>query len=402
MPKMLIDCDAFFASCEQARNPKLRGRKVLVAGDIEHRSVIAAASYEARACGVKAGTPIQEAHRLVPDGIFLIGNPGLYLDYNLKLLKKLHSYKRPVELYSIDEFYLDFDGTYEEAAALAAEFQGWVRREAGITVSIGIAPTKVIAKLAAELKKPDGLTVIRPGEIEDRLADLPVGKLFGVGPRTEAFLQSRGVTTIGALRACHPLLLQAELGVRGKWLHDAAMGVENDLVKVVPDPYKSMGNEMTLPENTSDPRIIRSFLYHLSDLVAQRLRADGSMARTVHLRVRYDDFSQFARSKTMPRPMLLADQLLEGVNLLLQKHHRDPDKKIRLLGVGASNLVRAKGYQLALFPGERRAVALARALDRIHETFGQEAIGRASALAVNTGRTLVPFAVVPGSGRRPT
>ena len=401
MPKMLIDCDAFFASCEQARNPGLKGKKVVVAGDTEHRSVVAAASYEARAGGVKAGTPIQEARRLIPDGVFLMGDIDLYVDFNLKLFRKLRAYKHPVELYSIDEFYVDFPGSYEEAAAMAEGFKAWVRAELGITVSVGIAPTKIYAKLAAEMGKPDGLTVLRPADIPARIEDLPVRDLFGVGPRTEEFLHRRGILTLGQLRACHPEVLRAELGIRGQWLHDAVMGHDDELVKVAPDPYKSMGNELTLPEDTSDPGTIRAFLYYLADNVAQRLRADGSMARTVHLHVRYGDFTGFARSRTMPRPVLLAEHLLEGVHYLLAKHHREPERKIRLLGIGASNLVRAQGYQLALFPGERKALALAQALDHLKEVYGQDAIGRASTMAAKSGRRLVPFAIVPGSGRRP-
>ncbi|MGE5549888.1 MAG: Y-family DNA polymerase [Bacteroidota bacterium] len=401
MPKLLVDCDAFFASCEQARNPRLSGKKVLVAGDTERRSVVAAASYEARACGARAGLPIQEARRLVPDGIFLVGDFDLYIDFNLKLFRKLRTYNRPVELYSVDEFFVDFEGSYDDAAAMAREFKDWVQGELRITVSIGVAPTKIFAKLAAEMQKPNGLTVLRPEDIPARIQDLPVGKLFGVGPRTEAFLRSRGVRTIGDLRAYEPLLLEAELGIRGRWLHAAARGEEDDLVKVVPDPYKSMGNEMTLPEDTDDPETVRAFLCYLADMVAQRLRADGSMARTVHLHVRYEDFTGFARSKTMARPMVLAEHLLEGVNYLLVRHHRDPSRKIRLLGIGVSNLVRSQGYQLSLFPAERKALALARALDRIKEVYGQEAIGRASTYKARTERTLVPFAVVPGTGRRP-
>lgn len=405
MPMMLIDCDAFFASCEQSRNPRLRGKKVLVTGDSERRSVITAASYEARAEGAKAGLPIQEARRLVPDGIFLVGDLHLYLDYNLKLFKKLRSYKHPVEIYSIDEFYLDFNGTYAQAAALAREFKDWVRRELRITVSIGIAPTKVFAKLASEMEKPDGLTILRPEDIPVRIENLPVQALFGVGPRTADFFRLRAVRTIGDLRAYNPLTLQAELGVRGKWLHEAAMGLTDDIVKVTPDPYKSMGHDLTLPEDTNEPEKIRAFLYFLADNVAQRLRADGSLARTVHLHVRYDDFTGFARSKTMPRPFCLAEDLMIGVDYLLKKEYRNTKRLIRLLGIGASNLVRASGEQLPLFPKAQKAAALAGALDKIRETYGQNSIGRASTLAVTPQRPAIgesgPFAVVPGSGRGP-
>src|SRR5690554_219676 len=405
MPKILNDCDAFFASCEQARNPRLKGKKVLVTGDTERRSVITAASYEARADGVKAGTPIQEARRLVPDGIFLVGDLRLYLDFNLKLFKKLRSYKRPVEIYSIDEFYLDFNGTYQEAATLARDFKDWVERELKITVSIGIAPTKVFAKLASELKKPNGLAMLKPEDIPAKIENLPVKEVFGVGPRTEEFLRLRAVRTIGELRAYNPLTLQAELGVRGKWLHDAVMGRNDDIVKVTPDPYKSMGHELTLPENTDDPDKIRAFLYFLADSVGQRLRADGSLARTVHLHLRYEDFSGFSRSKTMPRPFCLTEDILSGAEYLLKKEKRDPKRLIRLLGIGASNLKPACGYQLPLFPREQKALALASALDKIRETYGQNSIGRASTLAVAGERPAIgkngPFAVVPGSGRGP-
>jgi DNA polymerase-4 len=405
MPKMLIDCDAFFASCEQSRNPWLRGKKVLVTGDTERRSVITAASYEARAVGAKAGIPIQKARRLVPDGIFLVGDLHLYLDYNLKLFKKLRSYEHPVEIYSIDEFYLDFNGTYAEAVAMAREFKDWVRQELRITVSIGIAPTKVFAKLASEMKKPNGLTVLRPEDIPSRIENLPIQDLFGVGPRTAEFFRIRAVRTIGDLRAYDPLTLQAELGVRGKWLHEAAMGLNDEIVKVTPDPYKSMGNERTLPEDTNDPEKIRAFLYFLADHLAQRLRADGAKAQTVHLHVRYEDFTGFARSKTMPRPFCLTEDLMVGVDVLLKKEYRETKRMIRLLGIGASNLIRVSGEQWPLFPKEQKAVALAGALDKIRDTYGQNSIGRASTLAVAPKKPAIgergPFAVVPGSGRGP-
>ncbi|HEX2954126.1 MAG TPA: DNA polymerase IV, partial [Bacillota bacterium] len=365
MPKMLIDCDAFFASCEQSKNPRLRGKKVMVAGDTERRSVITAASYEAKACGVKAGMPIQEARRLVPDGIFVVGDLNLYLDFNLKLFKQLLTYQQPVELYSIDEFYLDFRGDYEQAAQMARDFKEWVRRELKITVSAGIAPTKVYAKLASEMQKPDGLVVLRPEDIPAKVQHLSVRELFGVGAKTDEIFRRFGIRTIGDLRAYNPFNLEVELGVRGRWLYEAAMAQNDEIVKVTPDPYKSMGNEMTLPEDTNDPDRIRAFLCFLSDTVAQRLRADGSVARTVHLHVRYSDFSGFYRSKTMVRPMNLAEQLLEGATILLEKHHKEKERMIRLLGIGVSNLMRAQGVQLSLFPEDQRRLALAGALDQI-------------------------------------
>lgn len=405
MPKMLIDCDAFFASCEQSKNPRLRGKKVMVAGDTERRSVITAASYEAKACGVKAGMPIQEARRLVPDGIFVVGDLNLYLDFNLKLFKQLLTYQQPVELYSIDEFYLDFRGDYEQAAQMARDFKEWVRRELKITVSAGIAPTKVYAKLASEMQKPDGLVVLRPEDIPAKVQHLSVRELFGVGAKTDEIFRRFGIRTIGDLRAYNPFNLEVELGVRGRWLYEAAMAQNDEIVKVTPDPYKSMGNEMTLPEDTNDPDRIRAFLCFLSDTVAQRLRADGSVARTVHLHVRYSDFSGFYRSKTMVRPMNLAEQLLEGATILLEKHHKEKERMIRLLGIGVSNLMRAQGVQLSLFPEDQRRLALAGALDQIKSTYGQDAIGRASVLAAAQGRKISPgpgaFAVVPGSGRGP-
>jgi DNA polymerase-4 len=405
MPKMLIDCDAFFASCEQSRNPRLRGKKVIVAGDTERRSVVTAASYEAKACGVKAGMPIQEARRLVPDGIFVGGDLTLYLDFNLKLFKQLLTYRHPVELYSIDEFFVDFRGDYTQAVQMAQDFKDWTRRALKITVSAGIAPTKVYAKLASEMQKPDGLTVLRPEDIPAKVQHLPVQELFGVGPRTEEVLHRFGIRTIGDLRSYNPLNLEIELGVRGRWLYEAAMAQSDAIVKVTPDPYQSMGHEMTLPEDTKDPDRIRAFLYFLSDAVAQRLRADGSAARTVHLHVRYNDFTGFYRSKTMVRPINLAEHLLEGAVILLEKYHQDPTRPIRLLGISVSNLIRTQGIQLPLFPEDQRRLALAKVLDQIKSVYGQDAIGRASWLVVTQGGKIRPgpgsFAIVPGSGRGP-
>jgi DNA polymerase-4 len=404
MPKMLIDCDAFFASCEQSRNPRLRGKMVVVAGDTEKRSVVTAASYEAKARGVKTGMPIQAARRLVPQAFFVSGDLTLYLDFNLKLYKKLLSYLEPVELYSIDEFYIDHRGSYTDALAMARDFKEWTKKELKITVSVGIAPTKVYAKLASELDKPDGIVVLQPEDIPNRIAHLPVKELFGIGQATEDFLRLRGIHTIGDLRNCQPEALFAELGIRGQWIHDAAMGVNDTIVKVTPDPFKSMGNEMTLPEDTSEPDKIRSFLLFLADTVSHRLRADGSQARTVHLHVRYSDFTDFARSKTMPRPMFLSEHLMEGAMILFKKNY-EPGRTVRLLGIGTSNLLRSQGYQLPLFPDDLRAAALARVLDGIREKYGHSAIQRASMLVAADSQPFSPgqgpFAVVPGSGRRP-
>lgn len=406
MPKILIDCDAFFASCEQSVNPRLCGKKVIVAGDLEKRSVVTAASYEAKALGVKAGMPIQEAHRVAPNAVFIHGNIRLYLDFNLKLFKKLLSYAEPVEIYSIDEFYIEHRGTYEDALAMAQDFKAWTRRELRITVSAGIAPTKVFAKLASEMQKPDGLTILRPDALFSQTESLPVKDLFGVGPATLDVLHRLGIQTIGDLRRRQPQALVAELGIRGQWLYDAAHGVGDEVVKVIPDPFKSMGHRMTLPEDTADPDQIRAYLLFLADTVSHRLRADGSAARTVHLHVRYEDFvSEFSRSKTVRQPMFLADHLMQSITSLWEKHYQK-GRSVRLLGIGCSNLERSCGYQMPLFPEDLRSVALAAALDKIGDRYGQRAISRASLLTASRDQTtLTPvpgsFAIVPGSGRRP-
>lgn len=406
MPKMLIDCDAFFASCEQSVQPRLRGKKVIVAGDLEKRSVVTAASYEAKALGVKAGMPIQEARRVAPDAFFVEGNIRLYLDFNLKLFKKLLRYTEPVEIYSIDEFYVEHRGSYEDAQSMAEDFKAWTRRELGITVSVGIAPTKVFAKLASEMQKPNGLTVLPPDQLHARTDTLPVKELFGVGPSTLDRLHRLGIRTIGDLRHRQPQALVAELGVRGQWLYDAAHGTGDEGVKVVPDPFKSMGHRMTLPEDTADPQKIRAYLLFLADTVAHRLRADGSAARTVHLQVRYDDFiTEFSRSKTVKHPVFLADHLMQIVTVLWERYYQK-DRAVRLLGIGCSNLERSGSYQMPLFPEDIRSVNLASALDEIGNRYGHGAIGRASLLSASRDQTpLTPvpgsFTIVPGSGRRP-
>lgn len=406
MPKMLIDCDAFFASCEQAVRPRLRGKKVIVAGDLEKRSVVTAASYEAKALGVKAGMPIQEARRIAPDAVFVNGNIRLYLDFNLKLFKKLLSYAEPVEIYSVDEFYIEHRGSFEAAQAMAEDFKAWTRRELGITVSVGIAPTKVFAKLASEMRKPDGLTIILPEELHRRTDPLPVKELFGVGPSTLDVLHRMGIKTIGDLRRRQPQALIAELGVRGQWLYDAAQGIGDEVVKVVPDPFKSMGHRMTLPEDTADPRQIRAYLLFLADTVAHRLRADGSAARTVHLHVRYEDFvTEFSRCKTLGSPVFLADHLMLAITFLWEKYYQ-PGRPVRLLGIGCSNLERSGGYQMPLFSDDQRSLALSTAMDAIGDRFGPGAIGRASLLTASRDKSpLIPtpgsFTIVPGSGRRP-
>jgi len=381
-----VDMDAFFASVELRERPWLEGKPVVVGGDPEkRRGVVTAASYAARQYGISAGMPLVAAKRLCPHAIFLIGSyDGKYEYVSSRLREIFHRFTPAVEPCSIDEAFLDITGCdrlFGPPTQLAAKLKKRIRDELGLSCSVGIAPNKLLAKLASSLNKPDGLAVISQENARETLEPLNVEKLCGIGDKTAKSLSNLGIHTLGQL-ASYPLeVLKGRFGKTGEWLYWAAQGI--DCTPVFSDfvAEKSMSHERTLERDISDPVEIRAVLLALSSMVARRLRERAVAGRTINVKVRFSDFVTLTRSETIPRPtdseheiVSVAAGLVSGVG--------SPIRGIRLLGVGVSHLTeQGQSPQTCLpiapFFDKRRQVFPV--IDRIRDRFGESSIAWAGA-----------------------
>ena len=296
-----LDMNAFFASVEQQANPALRGKPIAVIGS-NGRTVITTASYEARKFGVKTGMAIWEAKRQCPQIILVVGDNRKYTYTSTRIFNMMLDYTPLVEVFSIDEAFLDVThslkifGTPERIAYL---MKARIKQSFGLTCSIGIGPNKLLAKLASDMKKPDGLTIIRPDEVSQVLEPLPIKDLCGVGSRMERHLNLLGIKTIGELGRFPVDILKRKFGVNGQHLHDMGLGIDHS--PVVPasdqDKVKSVGHSMTLRRDVSRRQDILKYLLQLSEMVGRRARRYGVSGKTIHLYVRYADFySSFGKA----------------------------------------------------------------------------------------------------------
>jgi DNA polymerase-4 len=395
-----VDLDAFYASVEQHDDPTLAGRPVIVGG-LGPRGVVAAASYEARAFGVYSATPMMRARRACPDGVFLAPRFDRYRDASTEVMAILRSYTPLLEPIALDEAFLDVEGArrlHGTGPEIATAIRSRVKADTGLTVSVGVATTKLIAKLASDLSKPDGLLVVDPGTELDLLHPLGVRRLWGVGPATERKLTSLGVTTVGELAALPEETLVQTLGrAAGHHLHELAWN--RDEREVVADQeVKSIGHEETFPTDLHDHAALAHRLVGLADGVATRLRSAGVTARTVQLKVRFGDFTTVTRSRTLPEPTDLAADLRRVAGELLDALDVAPG--VRLLGVAGLQLVRptpTTGDQGTLFtdddgtdgarptdavesgPEPDRMAALERSVDAVRARFGPGSVGQGGA-----------------------
>lgn len=369
---MHADMNAFFASVEQQINPALRGKPIAVIGSNE-RTVVTTASYEARAYGVKTGMTKYEARRLCPPLTLVAGNTGRYTDTCRRLVGIYRHYTPVVEVYSIDEAFLDITGSiplFGSAETIAKNIKRDIHQRLGrLTCSIGIAPNKLLAKLGSDMKKPDGLVVIQQEDIDKLLEHLPAKELCGVGPRLESRLSAMGIRTCGELGRASLHALRNQFGVIGERLKLMALGIDDSpVVPVEQEPdAKSVGHSMTLDKDVSDMETLERHILHLSEMVGRRLRRGGYAGRTVALTLRYTNFDTFTRRRSVQSSMnnsidiyMVAKDILETIRL------RQP---IRLVGVNVSNLTRNIG-QIPLFPGDRARQAATRVMDEINDRYG--------------------------------
>jgi DNA polymerase-4 len=370
-----VDLDAFFASVEQRDRPELRGKPVIVGGDPHGRGVVSAASYEARRFGVHSAMSLREAVRRCPDGVFLPVDGRRYQQASRDVMAILRRFTPQVEPISIDEAFLDVTGSrqlFGDGRAVALAIKATVREDVDLPVSVGVATTKLVAKIASDLRKPDGLVVVDPGAEAAFLAPLPISRLWGVGEKTATALADYGVRTIGDLAALSPDLLVRRFGKHGASLASRARGMDDDPVHEG-DPAKSVGHEHTFDVDTSDRETIERTLLAMSDGVAGRLRSAGVRASTIAVKIRDSSFRTITRQRTLPEPTDMTDPIFRAAVELARPEVRGI--RVRLLGVTASNL--GGREQLGLFPSEepRRRAAI-EAADTIRRRYGERAVTR--------------------------
>lgn len=375
--------DAFFASVEILDNPALKGLPVIVGGG--QRGVVSAASYEARRFGVHSALPIVTAIKRCPGGIFLPPRMERYRQISAQIMALFERYTPLVEPLSLDEAFLDVTGTerlFGEARELAAIIREQVNEEVGLTVSAGVGTSKLVAKIASDMNKPDGLTVVLPGAETEFLSPLPVEKLPGVGPAVGKQLTLLGVKTIGDLARVPLAIVVRKMGETGRQLHQAACGIDDRRV-LTGRAAKSMGHEETFAEDLMDLVVIRKELLALALKVGSRLRGHGVVARTVILKTKYYDFVQATRSKTVAATD--DDEALYRAGCQLLEQTLAGRKPLRLLGLSATNLQDAKitrqGSLLDYLEGkEEKRRQINQAVDRINAVYGRGGIRPATLL----------------------
>jgi nucleotidyltransferase/DNA polymerase involved in DNA repair len=375
--------DAFFAAVEQRDKPELRGQPVIVGADPRGgrgRGVVSTASYEARRFGVFSAMPISEAWRRCPQGVYLQPDMERYARESETIMEILGRFTDLVEPVSIDEAFLDVTGSARALGtgeAIGRKLKLAIREETALTASVGVAASKLVAKVASDLHKPDGLTVVAPGTEAAFLAPLAVRRLWGVGPKLEEALAKLGVTTIGELAALEPGRLERRIGTHGHDLQRLARGEDDRGIAKEHAGAKSMGQEHTYDTDTADRERLRATLLQLADAVAARLRGHGLRARTITLKYRDEDFHTTTHARTLKRASDSGDELFRAASGLFAEVHGR--KKVRLLGVYASHFGDATP-QLGLFDAKPEPKPVDRVRDELRRRFGDEAITRASLL----------------------
>jgi DNA polymerase IV len=375
-----LDMDAFFAAVEQRDRPELRERPVIVGADPKGgrgRGVVSTASYEARRFGVASAMPISRAYRLCPEGVFLRGDMDKYLRVSEQIMEILRRFTDLVEPLSIDEAFLDVTGSRRalgDGETIARALKSTIQAELGLTASVGVATSKLVAKIASDMRKPDGLLIVPPGDEATFLAPLPLRKLWGIGPKTEEHLAKAGFHTIGDLARCEPATVERRLGTHGHDLVQLARALDDRPVTADAGAARSLGQEHTFDRDVADVERLRRTLLALADNVARRLREHDLAGRTITLKYRDATFATLTRAETLTQPTCCAESLFQTAWALFRQVHAG--QHVRLLGISVSGF--ETEAQLALFaPPPSR-------IDRLHDAvlarFGDGALKRASLL----------------------
>ncbi len=388
---MHVDLDAFFVSVEQVLNPGLKGKPVVVGGKPDRRGVVAAASYEARAFGLHSGMPLGTANRLCPQAIFIEGSFPRYREASRKFMAILADFSPDLEPLGLDEAYLDvtgFESLHGSIRQMATAIKKRVNDELGLNASIGIASGKVVAKVASDLSKPDGLLEIPPGEERSFLSTLSIDKLPGIGEKSEQLLKGLGINTIGQLATLPLSVLKSRFGAHGETLHNHANGIDPRRVEP-PGEAKSISRETTFARDTRNSTLLKSTLRYLGERVGSDLRRHGKQARCVSLKLRYADFTTITRQQTLNQPADTDQAIFDTGCNLLEKELARAKQPMRLIGIGVSNLVETSHQANMLDSSTQKLERINATIDRIRNKYGFTAI--------QTGRTLFLKDIFPDS-----
>jgi DNA polymerase IV (DinB-like DNA polymerase) len=337
-----IDMDQFFAAIEERKRPEIRGKPVVVGADPKEgkgRGVVSTCNYEARKYGVKSGIPITRAWKLCPEAVYLPVNFRLYRKVSARIMKIIRSYTDKFEPWGLDEAFLDVSSrieNFEEAEKLAQKIKDDIYEKEQLHCSIGIGPNKLIAKIASDFKKPDGLTVVREEDAKEFLAPLRVSKLLWVGRKTENKLNSLGIKTIGDLANFDASILVEKFGIAGTQLYLSAQGIDNSELQEQWE-RKSMGREVTFEEDTADSNVIFETLDDISEDLHRELTASNFIFKTTTIKIRYSNFETHTHGKSLPFCTDRLRDIQKSARELVQNYLRS-DRKIRLIGVRLSNL----------------------------------------------------------------
>jgi nucleotidyltransferase/DNA polymerase involved in DNA repair len=380
-----LDMDAFFAAVEQLDHPQFRGKPLIVGSDPKHgrgRGVVATASYEARKFGIHSAMPISEAYKRCPHGIYVRGRHARYAEVSSAVMLLMENFTSVIEKISIDEAFLDMThclnlfGTAERAGRCIKQ---QIKDELKLNASVGIAPNKFLAKIASDLEKPDGLVIVEQGAEKAFLRDLPIARLWGVGKKTEEALKRMGIETIGQIARLKEIDLQKRFGKWGYALWRLSHGIDNRPVENR-GVRKSISQETTFDVDVADTSVHESTLYEIAEALARTMRKHDIRGRTITLKIRLDDFSTYTRSRTLS-DFVDSAPIIRGVVLKLYRQVEKKGKKVRLLGIGVSQLNCETGEQLSLFDHEstvdKKVTGL---LDSMEDKFGKDVVTRATAL----------------------
>ena len=375
-----VDMDAFYASVEQLDNPDLIGKAVIVGGDPKQRGVVSAASYEARKFGVHSAMPMSQAIRLCPNAIVLPVRMKRYAELSQQIHVIFQKFTPEIEPISLDEAFLDVTGSLQlfgSAEEIGSDIKHHINEQLGLVASVGIAPNKFLAKLASDLDKPDGFVVITEENKQQILNPLPVSRIWGVGKVTEKALKSKGINTIKQLREAPPEVLHSIFGDQTPHMLRLVQGIDHRKVESSREA-KSISSEQTFATDITDKEVLLGVLLNQVEDVAQRLRTNDLEAKTITLKLRYDDFRTVTRSNTFNHPTNTTKTLWQKAKEVFLKWHKKSAGALRLLGFGASGLQKAGTGQQQLFsePEQEKQERLDTAFDEIRSKFGHDALRR--------------------------
>ena len=386
-----VDMDAFFAAVEQRENPSIKGKPVIIGADPKEghgRGVVSTCSYEARVFGVHSAMPISQAWKLCPQAVYLPPNGRLYSQVSRSIFDIFYEFTDAVEPLSIDEAFLDVTDSvrlFGGGEKIARLIKKRIIEKEQLSASVGVAPNKYLAKIASDLEKPDGLVIVEQDKIAEFLHPLDISCLWGAGKKTQDALRKMGVKTIGDL-ARFPLdVLQKKFGKMGQQFYNLAHGIDNRKVHAE-SAVKSVSNEHTFGKDVDDADLIMSTLLKLSEKVGYRLRKKHLRGKTVHLKMRYDDFNTLTRNRTLMQNFNSTETIYKTVKNLFEENYIS-NRKIRLLGVGVSHFDDAASAQRSIFDeedGKKQQLDLLQ--DVLSDRFGKSLVSRAESMKLKSKR----------------